>query len=132
MQDHYADLIKNVGEQIASAIPDNETGLVERARHLDGDVAELPRQIGQEVMILIYAVVGAELTEEDRAKGLTVQSRDVIAYHVIFGPIEVEFPYLWKSGQSSKPVKDHPGLAHQGRTETLDRALADFGAEESF
>jgi hypothetical protein len=52
---------------------------------------------------------------------------------VIFGPIEVESPYLWKKGlSSSKPVRDVMGLGHEGRSETLERALVDFGIEDSF
>jgi len=132
MQGCYEDLIGKVGRQIASAILDGESGLAERARFLDADVAGLLRKIGQEAMILIFAVLGARLADEAKARGLTVQESPVITYNVIFGPIEVESPYLWKKGQSSKPVKDVLGIAHQGRTETVDRALADFGAEESF
>lgn len=132
MQENYDDLIEKLGEEIANAFLDKETGLAKRARLIDKDVAEVLRQAGQAAMILIFAVVGGQLVDEAKASGLTVQSRPVITYNVIFGPIEVESPYLWKNGQSSKPVKDQMGLTHEGRSEAVERALADFGIEDSF
>jgi hypothetical protein len=132
MQGDYEDLIEKMGKEIAEAILDREPELTERARLIDKDVADILRRAGQATMILIFAVLGAQLTEEAKAAGLTVQSRTVITYNVIFGPIEVESPYLWSNGQSSKPVKDRMGLTHQGRSESVERALTDFGIEESF
>lgn len=41
-------------------------------------------------------------------------------------------PYLWKKGQSSKPVTEVMGITHHGRSEAVNRALSDFGSEESF
>jgi len=132
MQGRYEDLVEKLGKEIAEAILDNETGLAKRARLIDKDVAELLRQAGQAAMILIFAVLGGQLADEAKAAGLTVQSRPVITYNVIFGPIEVESPYLWKNGESSKPVRDQMGLTHQGRSEAVERALTDFGMEDSF
>lgn len=132
MQEDYEDLIEKIGKEIAEAILDKEKDLAKRARLIDKDVAEILRKAGQAAMILIFAVVGGQLVDEAKASGLTVQARPVITYNVIFGPIEVESPYLWKNGQSSKPVKDQMGLTQEGRSETVERALADFGIEDSF
>lgn len=132
MQEEYEELVEKIGKEIADAILEKEPKLAERARLIDKDVAEILRKAGQAAMILIFAVVGGQLVDEARAAGLTVQSRPVITYNVIFGPIEVESPYLWKNGQSSKPVKDKMGLTHEGRSEAVERALTDFGIEDSF
>ncbi len=132
MQANYEDLIEKVGREIAEAVLDRESQLAGKACLLDGEVAEILRRIGQSAMIWIFALLGAQLTEQSQALGLTVQSRPVITYNVIFGPIEVESPYLWKKGQSGKPVKNQLGLTHQGRSEAVERAIADFGIEESF
>jgi hypothetical protein len=56
----------------------------------------------------------------------------VIEYNVIFGAMELSSPYLWSNGESSKPMIDDLGITHQGRTETVNRALTDFGIEDSF
>jgi len=43
----------------------------------------------------------------------------------------IQSPYLWLSGDSSKPLLEMR-ITHNGRSETVNRALADFGIEESF
>ncbi|MCP4685495.1 MAG: hypothetical protein GY867_08595 [bacterium] len=44
----------------------------------------------------------------------------------------MESPYLWKRGHVSKPLYDSMGIYHRGRSEAVNRALVDFGAEDSF
>jgi hypothetical protein len=63
---------------------------------------------------------------------LTIQKNPIIQFHVIFGPVELHSPYLWKKGHQSKPLRDEMGITHQGRSEAVNRALSDFGSEESF
>jgi hypothetical protein len=46
--------------------------------------------------------------------------------------MELNSPYLWKNGESSKPMIQDLGIRHQDRTETVNRALTDFGIEDSF
>jgi hypothetical protein len=46
--------------------------------------------------------------------------------------MELSSPYLWKKGEASKPMVDDLGITHHGRTETVNRALTDFGIEDSF
>jgi len=53
-------------------------------------------------------------------------------YNVIFGTMELSSPYLWKMGEASKPMVDDLGITHHGRTETVNRAVTDFGIEDSF
>lgn len=52
---------------------------------------------------------------------------------MIFGPVELRSPYLWKKGQqAAKPLREPMGITHHGRSEAVNRALSDFGSEESF
>lgn len=46
--------------------------------------------------------------------------------------MELNSPYLWRNGERSKPLLDDMGITHHGRTETVNRALTDFGIEHSF
>jgi hypothetical protein len=55
-----------------------------------------------------------------------------ISYNVVFGSIELDSPYLWRKGSWSKPVVETMGITHQGRSMAVERALSDFGIEESF
>lgn len=63
---------------------------------------------------------------------MRIQKNPLIQFHVIFGSIELHSPYLWKKGQQAKPLRDEMGITHQGRSEAVNRALSDFGSEESF
>ena len=56
----------------------------------------------------------------------------MITYNVIFGTMELSSPYLWRKGESSKPLVEDLGITHHGRSETVNRALTDFGIEDSF
>lgn len=51
---------------------------------------------------------------------------------MIFGKVELNSPYLWKKGKWSKPLIDKMGITHHGRSIAVNRALSDFGSEESF
>ena len=39
---------------------------------------------------------------------------------------------MWVYGKGCKPLVDEMGITHQGRSETVKRALSDFGIECSF
>jgi hypothetical protein len=124
--------VENASQQLAQTILNEEKDLPERARFLDVELKEILRQVGLRTMGLVFALVGAQLCEEAEALGMGVHQRPTIVYHVIFGPVEVESPYLWKKGQSAKPIKDPLGLTHCGRTQGVEQALSEFGSEESF
>lgn len=63
---------------------------------------------------------------------MTIQKNPIIEFHVIFGSIELHSPYLWKKGHQAKPLREEMGISHHGRSEAVNRALSDFGSEESF
>ena len=46
--------------------------------------------------------------------------------------MKIRSPYLWIEGNFSKPLIDEMRITHQGRSEAVNRALSDFGIEESF
>ncbi len=56
----------------------------------------------------------------------------MIEFNFIFGKIQLRSPYLWLQGSSSKPLIDDMNICHQGRSEAVNRALSDFGIEDSF
>ena len=56
----------------------------------------------------------------------------MIEFNIIFGKMQLRSPYLWLQGSSSKPLIDDMNITHQGRSEAVNRALSDFGIEDSF
>ena len=99
---------------------------------VDQEAATVLRQIGQQTVELVYAELSRRVTQTAAAQGLTVQRCPRITVQVLFGPVQVESPYLWSQAASARPVKDQLGLKHGGRTPAVERALTDFGSEESF
>lgn len=46
--------------------------------------------------------------------------------------MEIRSAYLWSGNLHSKPLVDEMKITHHGRSQAVDRALSDFGIEESF
>ena len=67
-----------------------------------------------------------------KKEGLSITKNPTIEFSVIFGKLKLKSPYLWCKGKVSKPLVSKMGITHQGRTETVERALVDFGSEEAF
>lgn len=63
---------------------------------------------------------------------MTIHRNPTIEFNIIFGKIEISSPYLWGYGKGWKPLVDEMNITHQGRSETVKRALSDFGIESSF
>jgi hypothetical protein len=83
---------------------------------------------------MLLAWLGAQVTQEAKTNGLIVHRRKLVKYKSLFGEIEIESPYLWNKNtqKGARPVKDQLGIEHGDRSVAVQRALADFGAEESF
>jgi len=63
---------------------------------------------------------------------LTIHKNPTVTFNTIFGKLNLLSPYLWLQGSSSKPLIDDMKIYHNSRSEAVDRALSDFGIEESF
>ena len=63
---------------------------------------------------------------------MTIHKNPTIEFNTIFGKIEIRSPYYWVAGTGFKPLIHEMNITHQGRSETVKRALSDFGIEFSF
>jgi len=61
-----------------------------------------------------------------------IQRKPIICFNTILGRIELESPYLWDKGKGIRPLSDEMKITHNGRSEAVNRAMSDFGSEESF
>ncbi|MCP3681898.1 MAG: hypothetical protein GY861_04335 [bacterium] len=132
MNDKYEDLIKSVSTQIAEIVLSRESGLMKETLTLDSKISKILRQIGKEATHDVYERLLAGQVELHQSEGLKIHRQPKIEFTVVFGQIELLSPYLWKPGVHCKPLKEAMGITHQGRSETVNRALSDFGIEESF
>ena len=63
---------------------------------------------------------------------MTIHKNPTIVFNVVFGKIEIKSPYLCLSGEGGKPLRDMMNITHNGRSLAVNRALTNFGSEESF
>lgn len=64
---------------------------------------------------------------------MTIHKNPTIVFNTMFGKLDISSPYLWCPGiDSSKPLVDEMKISHCGRSEAVNRALSDFGIEDSF
>lgn len=134
MQRRYLEAIKEAKRIVVQAVMRHEPGLEDEPLRLDERVRELTRELGKQVLSDLYAELSDRVTDRAKGQGLTVQRRPHIEVLTVFGVIGVSSPYLWNRStrQSARPVKAGLGLQHRKQSPALQRALTDFGAEESF
>jgi len=133
MQEIYTEFIEQTSQELArlllATLPAEQ--LVE-VQYKDQEAKAILTMIGQEALRVVFATLAERVTAEAKAEGFTVERRPRIRVDVLFGAIEIESPYLWRHGEGRRPVKERLKVSHATRTPAVQRALTDFGAEESF
>ena len=134
MKKDYTDVITEVCELLFNVIREREPNLVDKVQGLDGELLKLLRIICLQLMLMIFTYLSSQVTADGKEKGYKVHRHLRVEYFSIFGPIEVESPYLWcrKTKQGLRPVKDKLGITDGGRSVALEKALVDFGACQSY
>jgi hypothetical protein len=134
MNGDYTDVIHSLSQVLFEAIQERETNLSQEVKELDGELSQLLRGVGKQVMSMCLNETAQKITKEAKKKGLVVHRQDKIKYSVIFGVIEVKSPYLWhkEEGWGVHPVLKKLGIRSGQRSMAVKRALTDLGSEESF
>lgn len=134
MDDRYRNAVTEAKKLLVETVLKTEPLLETEPLRLDERVRELTRELGHEVLFGLYDELSRRATDRAKQQGLTVQRRPKIEVLTLFGAVTVESPYLWNASthESARPVKSELGLEHHKRTPALERAMTDFGAEESF
>jgi hypothetical protein len=133
MTELYTQFIEQTSQELAqlllATLPAEH---LEQVQYKDQEAKAILRQVGQEAMRLLFSTLADRVTAEAKREGFTIERRPRIRVEVLFGAIEIESPYLWRQGAGRRPVKERLKIEHATRTPAVERALADFGAEESF
>lgn len=131
MTKDYAETIRAASKILVDALfPElaadaDVDGIEERLQPI---IREVGRQTEQQ---LLAARCEAEV-RRDESRGLTVHRRRTIRFDGLYGPMEIESPYLWEQRIGGARPAERVGLEARGRSGKVERALTDFGAEESF
>lgn len=133
MDERYRDEIKNASRLLARAILEKEPDLAKGAEQVDALTRSLLREVGREAVLAVFTALRDRHEARARRRGMTLHKRTSIEVMTIFGVLALSSPRLLdrKSKLSCRPLAEL-GLHHGGRTPAVERALTDFGAEESF
>jgi hypothetical protein len=133
MDERYRDEITTASRLLTRAIIEKEADLEKAALTVDALTRGLLREVGRETVSAIYAELAARGAQRAKATGMTVHRCPMIAVMPLFGILSIASPYLRDAPRkrSCRPLGDL-GLRHGARTPAVERALTDFGAEESF
>ncbi len=134
MNEKYILASEKVSQILFEAIITKEENLKDKILEIDTDLLSLLRAIGWQVMSMLLTMLITQVTTQAKKPGWKIQRRPTIKYTTIFGELEIESPYVWnkKLKKGIRPVAERLGITAGKHSLGLTRALADFGAEESF
>jgi len=136
MTDGYHDLIEDVSEQIADRLFEDADWLEEEhPLEMDGLMFQLVTQIGLAAVEKLWNRFADRKVEECRDRGMRISAKgEPVEVTSKLGTAQVTSPYLRnrETGESARPMKDEFGVVGQGKTVALERALSDFGSEDSY
>lgn len=130
----YSKQISDATLLLSHALLQQNSNLRANVKDLDSLLKPLLQQIGLAVTKEITQHFVDEFKVEAKAALLPLERHPTISFHCLFGTYQLESPYFYDGPThcSWRPVKDVLGLTHNGRSLAVERALTDFGAEESF
>jgi hypothetical protein len=136
MDGRYVGTVQAASAMIVEALLTNEgEELLADPSRLDERVRELVRAVGWRSVRDGFDELVERLVAARREPGMAIQKSPAIKLATVFGHVPVRSPYLrdkQRPGACLRPVKSQWKLHHRGRTRAVERALCDFGAEESF
>jgi hypothetical protein len=133
MDERYRDEIASASRLFCRAILEKETALGASLLGLDALMRSLLREVGRETLSLVVNELAARRAAKARAAGMKLHKSGSITVMTLFGMLTLVSQRFLdrKSQRSARPLAEL-GLRHGGRTPAVERALTDFGAEESF
>ncbi|MAF09294.1 hypothetical protein CMK11_02490 [Candidatus Poribacteria bacterium] len=134
MQESYARAISAASAVLQAAVLECEEDLPRRARDMDGVLRLLAQAVALDAHRGIIDHVSREVVRDAKAPGMTVHRRRRVSYRSLFGRMDVDSPYLYdpRTGRSSRPDRKIMGIRAGDSSNTLERALSDFGIKDSF
>ena len=129
----YTDLAETVGPLIAAAMLERESDW-ESVESADRRVFRVLMMCGLVAVRLILAALAEQFESEAKEEGFTGERRSTVGWMTLFGVVDVVSVYLRKPGERDgrRPMKERLGVTGGGQTAAVERALTDFGIDESF
>lgn len=134
MSTNYSAAISGAADLLTAALTEHITDvLITSASLFDGDVRALMRQVGREVTQRFAVRLADAIVARAKAHGFSTERVEEIVFGTLFGDVSVPSPYMIHSdGSTDRPVNRVLHVHGRGRTPLVERALTDFGMDDSF
>lgn len=134
MDEKYREAIAEASTILMETMLEDDDELIAEGRQLDGKVRKVVFQLGLFLVRNLFLALQKKLVEEAKAKGFTVERRPVVTFKTVFGAMELESVYLYDREQRRgyRPLREEFGVVGDRYSDTVERALTDFGIEKSF
>ena len=134
MNPKYLEAVETASKILADAIVSDMEEALTHGAGLDRTVQHLTRALGQNVLTQVYAGISSYLTQQQQREGWQIEHHPTVVFKTLFGPVEVDSPYLQKPEQAGgiRPMRQVMGVEGNRYSEAVERALVDFGSEKSF
>ncbi len=131
MRGSYDDVLEEVSKMLAAVVVDGEEAI--DVLNVDADVRVLLRAVGLRTTQRLVDATTNSVLEEAAGRGFIVNRGATVAVDCLYGGLEVSSPYMLRrqDRETARPVRAL-GLTHRSKTPALQRALTDFGIEDSF
>lgn len=118
---------------LAAAIEQLDEKLTTSAASFDALAREMLQRVGQQLCERLAAKLADAAVLEAKQAGFVVQRGRDITFTTLYGPVTVASPAMrHRDGRYNRPVNNLFSLDGRGRTLTLQRAMTDFGIDDSF
>jgi hypothetical protein len=103
-------------------------------RQFDAVVQHAMREVGRLASQRVAEDLAKAAVEEAKVQGWTVERSPTVTFWTVFGPISLRSPYLTskRAPGGVRPVNERLGVRSSGRSSRLERAMCDFGIDDSF
>ncbi len=130
--DIYQDIIADISQHLAKHVLEREHNVAQRATVIDQDIHAILQEVGRQTTQQVLEETRDTIVLKKKTAGMSIHKNPTIQCTVIFGTIDLKSPYLWPGSPSAKPLIDDMHITHRGRSDTVKRALSEFGSDESF
>ena len=106
---------------------------LDEVMRFDGAVRTLLQEVGLALTQRVARALAEALVFEARGQGFVVQRSQDITFGTLYGEVTVPSPSMrHPDGRGDRPVNRGLSIAGRGRTLASQRALTDFGIDDSF
>ena len=131
----YSETVKRVSTVVAEAVLQIEPDIAKSPLLVDGIVRHVVQQVGLHTTAKVLNTLADHAVAAAREQGFFMDELREVEITTVFGSVAVSSPRM-RTGRgrrlTCRPVADQLGLTAKARTPAVERALVDFGAEESF